>query len=67
MWHAWERGEVVYSVSVGRPESKRPLGRPRRSWEDKIHMDLREREIHEANWIRLARAFVNMVVNLRIQ
>jgi hypothetical protein len=53
MWHAWERGEVVYSVSVGRPESKRPLGRPRRSWEDNIKIDLREIGIDGANWIRL--------------
>jgi hypothetical protein len=36
---------------VGRPESKRPLGRPRRRWEDDIKMDLREKGIDEANWI----------------
>jgi hypothetical protein len=37
MWHAWERREKkVYRVLVGRPEGKRPLGRPRRRWEDGI-------------------------------
>jgi hypothetical protein len=41
MWHAWERG-VVYRVFFGRPEWKRPLGRPRRRWEDNIKMYLRE-------------------------
>jgi hypothetical protein len=36
------RGEKVYKVLVGKPEGKRPLGRPRRRWEDGIRMDLRE-------------------------
>jgi hypothetical protein len=40
-----EEGRGVYRVLVGRPEGKRPLGRPRRRWEDKIKMDLRERGI----------------------
>jgi hypothetical protein len=35
-------GRSVYRVLVGRPEGKRPLGRPRRRWEDNINMDLRE-------------------------
>jgi hypothetical protein len=47
-------GRGVYRVLVGRPEGKRPLGRPRRRWEDDIKMDLREIGIDEANWIRLA-------------
>jgi hypothetical protein len=57
---------------VGRPEGKRPLGRPRRKWEDNIKMDLRETGIDGANWIQLAqdrvqwRAFVNTVMNLRV-
>jgi hypothetical protein len=56
---------------VGRPEGKRPLGRPRRRWKDNIKMDLGEIEIDGANWIRLAqdrvqcRAFVNTTMNLR--
>jgi hypothetical protein len=40
MWHACER--KVYKVLVGKPEGKRPLGIPRRRWEDGIRMDLRE-------------------------
>jgi hypothetical protein len=40
MWHAWER--KVYRVLVGKPEGKRPLGRPIRRCEDVIIMDLRE-------------------------
>jgi hypothetical protein len=57
---------------VGRPEGKRPLGRPRRRWEDNIKMDLREIGIDGANWIQLGqdraqwRAFVNTVMNLRV-
>jgi hypothetical protein len=62
----------VYGVLVWRPEGKRPLGRPRRRWEDNIKMDLREIGIDGANWIRLAqdrvqwRAFVNTVMNLQV-
>jgi hypothetical protein len=47
-------GRGVYRVLVSRPEGKRPLGRPRRRWEDNIKMDLREIGIDAANWIRLA-------------
>ena len=36
------QGRVVYRVLVGKPEGKRPLGRPRRRWEDNIKMDLQE-------------------------
>jgi hypothetical protein len=51
---------------------KRPLGRPRRRWEDSIKMDLTEIGIDGANWIQLAqdrvqwRACVNTVINLRV-
>jgi hypothetical protein len=57
---------------VGRPECKRPLGIPRRRWEDNIKLDLREIGIDGANWIQLAQdrvhwwAFVNTVMNLRV-
>jgi hypothetical protein len=60
----FERG--LYRVLVGRPEGKRPLGRPRRRWENNIRMDLRELWIDGANWIGLAQdraqwwAFVNL-------
>jgi hypothetical protein len=63
-------GRGVYSILVGRPEGKRPLGRPRHRWEDNIKMDLRGIGIDETSWIGLAqdrvqwRAFVNMVMNL---
>jgi hypothetical protein len=46
-------GRDVYRVLVGRPEGKRPLGRPRSRWEDNIKMELREVGIDGANWIRL--------------
>jgi hypothetical protein len=57
---------------VGRPDDKRPLGRPRRRWEDNIKMNLREIGIDGANCIQLAqdrvqwRTFLNMVMNLRV-
>jgi hypothetical protein len=63
---------VFNRVLVGRPEGKRPLGRPRRGWEDDIKMDLREIVIAGTNWIQLAqdrvrwRAFVNTVMNFRV-
>jgi hypothetical protein len=66
-----EEGRGVYRVLFGRPEGKRPLGRPRRRWEDNIKMDLREIGINGANWIRLAqvrvqgRTFVSIVMYLR--
>jgi hypothetical protein len=47
-------GRGVYRVLVGRPEGKRPLGRPTRRWKDNIKMDVREIGIDGANWIRLA-------------
>jgi hypothetical protein len=65
-------GRGVCSVLVGRPEVKRPLERPRHRWEDNIKMNLRETGVDGAKWIRLAqdrvewRAFVNMIMNLRV-
>jgi hypothetical protein len=65
-------GRGVYRVLVGRPEGKRPVGRPRRRWEDNIKMDLTETAIDGANWIQLAqgrvqwRACLNTVMNLRV-
>jgi hypothetical protein len=68
-----EEGRGVYRILFGRPEGKRPLGRPRHRWEDNIKMYLREIRIDGANWIRLAqnrvhwRAFVTTVMNLRVR
>jgi hypothetical protein len=45
---------VLYRVFIGRPEGKRPLGRPMSRWEDNIKMEFREIGIDWANWIRLA-------------
>jgi hypothetical protein len=63
-------GKGVYMVLVRRPEGKRPLGRPRRRWEDSIKTDLRETGIDGANWIQQDRvqwwAFVSKVMNLRV-
>jgi hypothetical protein len=62
----------VYKVSAGKPEGKRPLGRPRRRWEDGIRMDLGEIGLGGVGWIRLAqdrdrwRAVVSAVMNLRV-
>jgi hypothetical protein len=62
----------VYRVSVGRPEGRRPLGRPKRRWEDNIKLGLREIGIDVVNWIRLAQDrvqwwdFVNTMMNLRV-
>jgi hypothetical protein len=51
--HGEER--EVYKVLIGKPESKRSLGRPRRRWEDGIRMDLREIGWGCVEWIQLAR------------
>jgi hypothetical protein len=65
-----ERG--MYRVLVGKPEERRPLGRPRCRWEDNIKMDLQEVECGGMDWIGLAqdrdrcRALVNVVINLRV-
>jgi hypothetical protein len=66
-------GEVrgAYNILVGRPEGRRPLGRPTRRCEDNIKMDLRETGFGDVDWIHLAqdrdrwRALVNAVLNLR--
>ncbi|KAJ4447543.1 hypothetical protein ANN_09550 [Periplaneta americana] len=72
--HVARMGESrnAYRVLVGRPEGKRPLGRPRRRWEDNIKMDLREVGHDDRDWINLAqdrnqwRAYVRAAMNLRV-
>jgi hypothetical protein len=67
-----EQEKKVYVVLVGKPEGKRPFGRPRRRWEDGIRMDLREICWEGVQWVYLAqdrdrwRAVVNSVMNLRV-
>jgi hypothetical protein len=70
--HVAHIGEIrnAYKILVGIPEGKRPLGRPRRRWEDNIRMDIREKKWEVVDWIHLAqdrnqwRVLVNMVKNL---
>jgi hypothetical protein len=72
--HVARMGEEgkVYKVLVGKPKGKRPLGRPRRTWDDGIRMDLREICLGDVDWIRLSqdrdrwRAVVSAVMNLRV-
>jgi hypothetical protein len=62
----------MYRLLVGKPEGRRPLGRPRRRWIDNIKMDLLEIGSSVVDWIGLAqdryrwRALVNSVMNLRV-
>ena len=65
-------GRGVHRVMVGKPEGKRPLGRPRRRWEDNIKMDVQEVGGGCGDWMELAqdrdrwRALVSMVMNFRV-
>ena len=67
-----EEGRGVHKVLVEKPEGKRPLGRPRRRWEDNIKMDLQEVGRGWGDWMELAqgrkrwRALVSTVMNLRV-
>jgi hypothetical protein len=62
----------AYRLLVGKPEGKRPLGRPRRGWVDNVSIDLGEVGRGDVDWIGLAkdrnrwRALVNSVLNLRV-
>jgi hypothetical protein len=62
----------VYKVLEGKPEGKRPLGRPRRRWEDGIRMDVRDIGLGGVDWIRLVQdrdrwlAVVSAVMDLRV-
>jgi len=67
-----EERRGVCRVLVGRPEGKRPLGRPRRRWENDIKVDLQDGGCGDMDWIELAqdrygwRALVNAIMNLRV-
>jgi hypothetical protein len=64
-------GKSVHRILMGKPEGKRPLGRPRRRWEDNVKMDLQEVG-GGGDWMELAqdwdrwRALVNTVMNFRV-
>jgi hypothetical protein len=63
---------IAYRLLVGKPERKRPLGRPRRRWVNSIRMYFGEMRCGDVDWIGLAqdknrwRAFVNSLLNLRV-
>ena len=67
-----EQGRGVHRVLVGKPEGKRPLGRPRNRWDDNIKMDLQEVGRSCGDWMELAedrdrwRALVGTVRKLRV-
>jgi len=71
MWRVWVRRGGV-RVLVGKPEGKRPLGRPRRRWVDNNRTDLQEVGCGYMDWIGLAqdrdrwRTLVSAVMNLRV-
>jgi hypothetical protein len=72
--HVVRMGEerCAYNILVGKSEGRRPLGKPRRGWEDNIKMDLREIGFGDVDWIHLAqdrdrwRVLVNTVISLRV-
>ena len=67
-----EKVRNAFKMLTGKPVGKRPLGRPRRRWEDNIRMDLEEIGINVVNWVDSAqdrdywRALVNAALNLRV-
>ena len=72
MWRVWGRGKGCTGLWWEKPEGKRPLGRPRRRWEDNIKIDLQEVGGGCEDWMELAqdrdrrRALVSTVMNLRV-
>ena len=67
-----EESRSAFKISTGKPTGKRPLGRPRRRWEDNIRMHLEEIGNNAGNWVDSAqdrdywRALVNAALNLRV-
>ena len=67
-----EDARSAFKILTGRPKGKRPIGRPRRRWEDNIRMDLKEIGIDTRNWLYSPqdrdywRAFGNAALNLRV-
>ena len=69
---AFSISRSAFKILTGKPTGKRPLGRPRRRWEDNIRMDLEEIGMNAGNWVDSAqdrnywRALVNAALNLRV-
>ena len=67
-----EEGKSAFKMLIDKPTLKRPIGRPRGSWEDNIRMDLKEIDINTRNWVDSAqdrnywRALLNAALNLRV-
>ena len=67
-----EESRSAFKILTGKPTGKRPLGRPRRRWEDNIRMDLQEIGFNEGNWVDSAqdrdywKTHVNAALNLRV-
>ena len=67
-----QKGGSAFKIAIGATAENRPLGRPRRRWEDTIRMDLEEIGINAGNWVDSAqdrdycRALVNAALNLRV-
>ena len=67
-----EEGRSAFNILTGSPVGSRPLGRPRRRWEDNIKMDLKEISISMRNWVDFAqyrdywRVIVNAALNLSV-
>ena len=67
-----EEGRSAFKILTGKPTGRRPLGRPRRRWEDNIRIDLEEIGINAGNWVDSTkyrdywRALVNAALNLRV-
>jgi len=65
-----EEGRSAFKILTGNPTGRRPMGRPRRRWEDNIRMDFEEIGINAGNWVHSVqdrnnwRALVNAVLNL---
>ena len=67
-----EEGRSAFKILTDKPTGKRPLGSPKRRWEDNIRMDLKEMGINTRNWVNSAqdrdfwRVLVNAALNLRV-
>ena len=72
MWHVWRKGELCTRFWWGNLKEKRPLGRPRRRWEDNIKMELEKVGSGFVDWMELAqdryswRALVSTVINFGV-